>query len=165
MHLFIKQKVFSIRDRFMVYGEDEQEKYQVEGKIVSIGKKLRVLKGQQELARIEQEVLHILAHYNIHVEGKGDFKIIRKFSFLKPKYVIEGIDWSVEGDYWAHNYKIVDSSGTEIATISKKWVSFGDAYDIFIHKDEHEMIALCIVLSIDADSATSENVTVQVGNN
>ena len=162
MHLFIKQKVFAIRDRFKVYGEDEKPKYEVEGKIISIGKKLRVLKGQQEIARIEQEVLHLFAHYKFHIEGKGDFKIIRKFNLLKPKYVFEGIDWNVEGDFFAHDYCINSAAGEQIATISKHWISIGDAYDINIYKEDYELLVLCSVLAIDADNATNENIAVSV---
>ena len=54
MHLYIKQKVLTLRDRFQVYDDNEQAKYNVEGKFISIGKKLRILKGEQEIARIEQ---------------------------------------------------------------------------------------------------------------
>lgn len=162
MHLFIKQKVLTIRDRFKVYGDDEKPKYEVEGKIISIGKKLRILKGEQEVARIEQEVLHLLAHYNFHIEGKGDFKIIRKFSLLKPKYVFEGIDWNVEGDFFAHDYQINSATGEPIASISKHWISIGDAYDIQIYNKEHEMLVLCSVLAIDADNAATESASVSI---
>ena len=165
MHLYIKQKVLAIRDRFKVFGDDEQEKYEVEGKIISIGKKLRVLKGDQELARIEQEVLHLFGHFNIHIEGKGDYKVIRKFSLIKPKYIFEGIDWSIEGDWLAHDYKIVNGSGEDIASISKHWISIGDTYDINIYKDEFEMLALCTVLAIDADTVTNTDATIEIGNN
>lgn len=162
MHLFIKQKVLTIRDRFKVYGDDEQPKYDVEGKIISIGKKLRILKDEQEVARIEQEVLHLLAHYNFHIEGKGDFKIIRKFSFLKPKYIFEGIDWNVEGDFFAYDYQINSAAGEPIASISRRWIAIGDAYDIQIYKDEHELLVLCSVLAIDADNAATENVSTSI---
>ena len=157
-HLFIQQKVLALRDRFKVYDEQEKEKYQVEGKFFSIGKKLRILKGELELARIEQEIFHILAHYNIHVEGRGDFKIIRKFNLLKPIYRLEGIDWSIEGDFWAHDYRIIDSSNKEIAQLSKRWISLGDAYDIQINKNEDELLVLSIVIAIDADKDNANSV-------
>lgn len=136
MHLFIKQKVLTIRDRFKVYGDDEQPKYDVEGKIISIGKKLRILKDEQEVARIEQEVLHLLAHYNFHIEGKGDF--------------------------FAHDYQINSAAGEPIASISRRWIAIGDAYDIQIYKDEHELLVLCSVLAIDADNAATENVSTSI---
>ena len=163
MHLYIKQKVLTLRDRFQVYDDDEQAKYNVEGKFISIGKKLRILKGEQEIARIEQEVLHLFGHFNIHIEGKGDYKVIRKFSFLKPKYTFEGIDWSIEGDWFEHDYRIISGAGEEIADISKHWISIGDTYDINIYKDKYELLALCTVLAIDADTVSNTDGTIELG--
>jgi len=42
MKLYLKQKVFSWRDRFFAKDESGNDRYAVEGEIISWGKKLRV---------------------------------------------------------------------------------------------------------------------------
>ena len=42
MKLYIKQKVFSITDKFTVKDETEQDKYFVEGEFFTLGKKLHI---------------------------------------------------------------------------------------------------------------------------
>ena len=42
MKLYIKQKVFSIKDKFTIKDEEGNDKYFVEGKILSLGKKFHV---------------------------------------------------------------------------------------------------------------------------
>ena len=157
MHLYIKQKVLTIRDRFKVYGDDEQEKYDVTGKIISIGRKFTITQNEQLIARVEQEVLHIFAHFNVYIEGQENFRLVRKFSFLKPKYEIEGLNWYIQGDFWQHDYQIVDANQQPIATISKHWITIGDTYDININNDKDELAVLCIVIAIDADKANQES--------
>ena len=40
MKLYIKQKVFSIKDKFTIKDEEGNDKYFVEGKILSLGKNI-----------------------------------------------------------------------------------------------------------------------------
>ena len=56
MNLYIKQHIFTWGDRFSVYDEAGNEKYQVEGEIFTWGKKLHLCDMQgRELAFIEFE--------------------------------------------------------------------------------------------------------------
>ena len=74
--------------------------------------------------------------------------VVREFSFFVPSYRIEGTDLSVEGDFFAHEYVINDGC-SDVASISKEWLSFGDFYVLDIFGDVAELYALAIVLSID----------------
>ena len=42
MKLYMKQKVFSIKDRFYIKDEFEKDRYYVEGEFFTIGKKLHL---------------------------------------------------------------------------------------------------------------------------
>ena len=42
MQLYMQQKVFSWKDKFSVLNSFGEDKYYVEGKMISIGKKLRI---------------------------------------------------------------------------------------------------------------------------
>ena len=48
MKLYIKQKVFSIKDKFTIKDEEGNDKYFVEGKILSLGKKFHVYNMEKE---------------------------------------------------------------------------------------------------------------------
>ena len=65
------------------------------------------------------------------------------------KYEIEGLDWTIEGDFWAHEYRITQN-GREIVSISKEWFTWGDCYQLDIADSADETLALAVVLAIDA---------------
>lgn len=151
MKLYIKQKVFSWKDKFHIYDEYQSEKYYAESELISFGKKLHIFdNNENELCYIYQKVLSFLPRYFINIQGTDVAEVVKSISFFKPKYEINGIGWSVSGDFFAHDYVIENEIGVPIATISKKWLSWGDAYEIDIPDPNNEIMVLAIVLIIDA---------------
>lgn len=150
MKLYIKQKVFSWADKFRVYDEYENDKYFVEGEVFTLGKKLHLysLDGD-ELAYIHQKVWSFLPRYFINRNGEDVAEVVKEFTFLRQEYTAEGLDWTIEGDFWAHEYQINSENGV-VATISKRWFTWGDTYEIDIADDVDEVMALSVVLIIDA---------------
>ena len=73
----------------------------------------------------------------------------KEFSFFKQEYSVDGPGWSVHGNFFDHDYEIIDGDQT-IASIAKEWFTFGDAYEISIIDGIDEIDVLSVVLVIDA---------------
>lgn len=82
--------------------------------------------------------------------------IKKKFTMLKPKYIIEGPNWEVQGDFLSHDYTITDG-GRPIVSIYKKWLSWGDTFELDIADESHEVLAIAVVLAIDAVMDSQQN--------
>ncbi len=148
MKLYIKQKVFSWVDRFAVMDEAGQDKYFVEGEF-SFAKKLHVYDAAgTERAFIQQKMFSFHPRYFVFVNGAQVAEIVKEFSFLRPKYSIEGMGWDISGDFWAHDYEIIQS-GRAIVNIHKQWMTWGDCYEVDIADESDEITALSVVLAID----------------
>ena len=157
MKLMIKQKVFSWGDKFTVYDEAGAAKYIVEGEVFSLGKKLHVYDlNRTEVIYVQQKLMSLLPRFFVTIEGKEVAEIKAKFSFLKPKYQIEGLDWQVEGDFTRHNYAVYAQNGP-VVEIRKEWMTWGDTYVLNIADPQHELAALAIVLAIDAVQAEQQS--------
>ncbi|MBQ8331525.1 MAG: LURP-one-related family protein [Clostridia bacterium] len=151
MRFYIQQHVFTWRDRFSIYDETERERYFVEGEVFSFGKKLHLLDlAGQELAYVHQEAFSFLPRYRISRDGADVAEVVRRFSFFRQEYEVAGLGWHVSGDFFAHEFEIRDLSGHLIAGVSKDWFSFGDAYAIDVDDYADEILALAIVIVIDA---------------
>lgn len=150
MKLFLKQRVFSWGDKFTVYDESGNDRFYVKGEVFSFGKKLHIfdLSGE-EIAYIEQKMFSFLPKYYISVAGSQIAEVVKHFTFLRQKYSVNGLGWSVEGDFFAHDYTVTAGAET-VACVSKQWFTFGDAYGIEISNPSNELTALCVVLVIDA---------------
>lgn len=149
MKLYIKQKVFSYKDKFTVKDENEEDRYFVESELFSFGKKLKISDANgNELAVAKQKVMSFMPKFIVEVDGRDIAEITKKFKFLKPEYYVSGLDWKVEGDYSSHNYSIM-SNDKEIASIHKVWMSWGDSYELTVDDDVDNVVVLAVVLAID----------------
>lgn len=156
MKLYIKQKMFSWGDKFRVYDAFGNDRYFVTGEVFSFGKKLHLCSPfGNELAFIHQKVFAMLPKYYISRGGTDVAQVKKRVSFL-PEYTVEELGWTVTGDFFSHEYVITAAGGT-VATISKHWFTWGDTYEIDIADGADEIIALCVVLAIDAVIAQSSS--------
>ena len=157
MKLYIKEKVFSWSDTFFVKDSHGEDKYTVEGEFFSLGKKLHVYdRHGAEVAFIKQELFAFLPQFAVYVGGVEVARVKREFSFLRPRYTIEGPGWDVEGSFWEHDYQITQS-GRPIVTITKEWMTWGDSYELDIENPEDEIMALAVVLTIDCVQEMQQN--------
>lgn len=155
MKLYIKEKVFSWGDKFTVkdaYGED---KYIVEGEVFTFGKKLHVYdRSGREVAFIKQEVWSFLPRYYVFCGDRQIAEIKKEFTFLFPRYTIEGLGWEIDGSFMAHDYQIT-KNGRIIVSISKEWLTWGDCYELDIADPADELVALAVVIAIDCVTEAS----------
>ena len=93
------------------------------------------------------------ATFFIDIMGKNVGMIKKEFTWIKPKYNIDFLDWYVEGDWSGYNYNVY-SKGETVATISQKLWAWNDTYMLDIISPEDELYALMLVLSIDAVKAS-----------
>lgn len=159
MKLFIKQHVFSWGDRFTIYDEQGNDKFYARGEVFTFGKKLHILDlNGNELAYIEQKVFSFLPKYYIYRNVFQVAEVIKEFSFFRQSYTINGLDWEVDGDFFAHEYEIsTRDEGT--VSVSKEWFTFGDAYEIDIDDRIDAVDALAAVLVIDACITNNDSTT------
>jgi len=151
MKLFLKQKVFSWRDRFYVKDENGNDRFYVEGEIFTWGKKLHIYNvNGTEVAFIRQKIFSWLPRYFIEIGGVVVCEIVKEFTLFKPSYRLEGLPWRLKGDFWAHEYKLDDNyNERQIMSISKKWFTWGDSYELDINDPQNELLCLCVTLAVD----------------
>lgn len=150
MELYMKQRVFSWGDRFEIYGTSGEVRYTVEGEVFSLGKRLHILDPYgRELAFIHEKLMAFLPKYYISRDGADIAEVVREFTFFRSRYTVNGPGWTVSGDFFDHEYEISDGQ-RQVAAVSKEWLSWGDAYAIHIASGVDPVLALAVVLVIDA---------------
>ena len=155
MKLYIKEKVFSWGDKFTVKDSHGEDKYIVEGEVFTFGKKLHVYdRSGREVAFIKQEVWSFLPRYYVFCGDRQIAEIKKEFTFLFPRYTIEGLGWEIDGSFMAHDYQIT-KRGRKIVTISKEWMTWGDSYELDISDPADEIVALAVVIIIDCVTESS----------
>ncbi len=165
MKLYIKEKVFSWGDKFTVKDASGQDKYIVQGEVFSWGKKLHVYNmAGIEVAFIKQEVWSFLPRFYVFCGGRQIAEIQKEFTFLFPKYSIQGLGWEINGRFMAHDYEIT-AYGRPVVTIHKAWMTWGDSYELDIANPADEIVALAVVLTIDCVTESNSGASVTVSSN
>jgi len=162
MKLYMKQKVFSWRDRFFVKDESGNDRYSVQGEILSLGKRLHVYDSDgAEVAFISQKLMSWLPRFFVEINGRLACTIVKEFTLFRQSYRVEGLPWHLTGDFWAHEYSLTEN-GREIMRLSKKWFTWGDSYEMNIADSQNALMCLCIALAVDCalamqDAAAASN--------
>lgn len=151
MNFYIKEKLFSIGDKFSIKDVSGNDVFKVEGKIFTLGNKLRIYDmNNNELVYIEQKIFKLLPEYSIFLNGNYAAKVKKEFTFFSNRFKIESDmgDFEIEGDFFAHDFSIEKGTST-VAQITKKWLAWGDTYEIDINEGENYAFILAMVIVID----------------
>lgn len=161
MKLFAKEKVLSIHNRYFIYDEYDEIVYEIESKAISIGDKTTIYdKDHNMVAYIEEEVLHLMPHYNVYIDNDLKYQIKKKFKFFKNNYELSN-SYKVNGSTFNLNFNIENDYGKEIAIVNRKFLSIGDKYNIEIFDEKDLVTILTIIVAItndvDRSQSTSSN--------
>ncbi len=151
MNYYIKQKIFTIKDKFDVTDEHQNLVYQVKGKFMSITNKLELVNPSGKvILKSNKKVLTLLPIYYIYDEFNQEVATIKRVFSLKPKFELSILhkEMTVEGSFFAHSFGIYHNN-TEVASISKKIISWGDTYEISIHEEQNKEVFLFVVIILD----------------
>lgn len=149
MKLLFKQRFFSWLDSYDIYNEAGETVYTVEGKL-SWGHCLEIHDtAGRHLGTVKEEILTFLPRFNIFIGDRQVGTIKKEFTFFKPSFTVDCCGWKIDGDFFEWDYEILDGS-RQIATISKELFHWTDTYTIDVADSRDALMALMVVLAIDA---------------
>lgn len=154
MKLLFKQRLFSWFDSYDIYSETGETLYTVKGQL-SWGHRLKIFDVYgNELGTVNQKVLTFLPKFEIYLGENYIGCINKELSFFKPRYNIDFNGWSVEGDFFEWDYRVLSSDGREIASVSKELFNWTDTYVIDVVNPGDALCTLMLVLAIDAEKCS-----------
>lgn len=151
MKYYVKQKKFTLKDKFTVKDEAGNDLYQVQGKVFSMRNTISFMNMDGSTILVaEKKLWSLVATYYIASPHDEHLAIVkRKFSFRPNFSVSVGNDeLAVDGSIFGHQF-VIKRDGKEIVRISKKLISWGDAYEIDIDENQNKELLLFVVIVID----------------
>jgi uncharacterized protein YxjI len=153
-HFYLKQKVFSLTDRYKIFDETQQELYEVRSKMFSLTNKMELsrISDGTVLFHFQKQLFHLMPTYHLMDGNHESIATVKKqFTLLSKKVNVEANDatYHVEGDFTGHQFSII-KDGSEVANLKKKWISWGDTYEITIYEDHQAEFMLSLVILIDS---------------
>ena len=151
MELFIRQRVFSLGDKYDVYDERQEPVYHVQGELFSWGAKIHLYDlGGSELFDIRQKLLAFLPEYAVFQGENFCARIKKELSFFHPRLSVESSfgDFEITGNFMDMDYEIT-RDGIPMGEIHKKWLSWGDTYLLSIRDDKDAAFFTALAIAID----------------
>lgn len=151
MRLYIKQRIFSLGDKYDIYDESGEVYIHVKSEIFTFGARIHVYDlSDNELFYIEQRLFRFLPTYGIY---KGDilFATLRKeFTFFSPRLSIDSEYgfFEIKGDLLAMDFDITQN-GFLIGSISKEWFRLADCYELDISDGFDPGFFCALTIAID----------------
>lgn len=154
MKLLFKQRMFSWFDSYDIYYEAGNTAFTVEGKL-SWGHELHILDpAGSHIGTVKQVLLTWMPKFELYLGERCIGHIKREMTFFSPKYTIECNGWSIAGDWLEWDYTICGPGGQPVASISKELWNFTDTYTIDVVNPADALMALMVVLAIDAEKCS-----------
>ena len=153
MRYVMKQRLFTLTDDYGITDADGKDVYYVDGKLLTIGKKLSFQDMEQkELAFIQQKLLNWGPTYEIWHEGELEAVVKKElFTFFHCVFHVDepGHDaLTAEGNFNDHEYAFT-RTGKQVASVSKQWFTFADTYGVEVDDDEDPVLILACTVVID----------------
>jgi len=169
MQYKMRQRILTLSDRFDIADASDQVCYQVQGKLLSFGKKLFLRDAQgKDLYYIKQKLFRFLPEYEIFHQNEVVLRVKKRFSFFRPKFDVFAADgtWEIEGNFMDHEYAL-RRNGVLLAQISKAYFTLRDTYGINIQDDVDfdpaAIIALAIVIDMVCHERRNRGLHINVG--
>lgn len=156
MKLLFKQRFFSWFDSYDIYDQNGNKVYSVEGKL-SWGHKLHIMNSRGEhIATVKQAVFTWMPRFEMYEGERYLGSVCRRFNLFTPRYEIDFNGWDISGDFMEWDYRITNSAGRLIATVSKELFQLTDTYVIDTVNDSDALYALMFTLAIDAEKCSRD---------
>ena len=150
MKLMFKQRFFSWFDSYDIYNEEGGCVFTVSGK-PAWGHKLEIYdRNGSHLATLKEQIFTFLPRFYIIINGETVGTITKEFTFFTPSFNIDCNGWEVKGDFFQWDYSIYSRVGRVVAQIEKQLFRFTDTYIIDVVEEGDALLALMVVLAIDA---------------
>jgi uncharacterized protein YxjI len=145
----MKSKFYKLKEDFWIKNEFEKECFFVDNKRMSMGLQFEILKNNNTLYSVKQNVLSFMGSYKVFENEDTIAKVNLKLTFDKDKLKVDSKygDIKVQGDVFRYNYSIV-KDGKVIGRVIRRFVEFKDKYMVDVNFEDEAFI-LTLVIIID----------------
>lgn len=156
MKLLFKQRFFSWFDSYDIYDEAGRTVFTVMGQ-PALRHHLHILDTHgAHVGTVRQRMFSFLPRFELFMGEKRIGEIVKELTLFRPVFRLEGLGWRMEGNFFEWDYRIFDTSGRTIASVSKQLWNWTDTYTIDVWNPADTLPALMAVLAIDAEKCSRD---------
>ncbi|RME99059.1 MAG: hypothetical protein D6768_15900 [Chloroflexi bacterium] len=150
----MRQRFFTIGDRFFIENERGERAFRVESRVLRIRTTLKFQDMQgNDIYTIQEKIARIRDTMNITDAGGNTVARVHNalITPLRDRWNISvpgGQNLVARGNILHHEYKIL-RGGQPVASISKRWFRLRDTYGVEVRDGEDALLLLAITVVVD----------------
>lgn len=145
----IKQKLMSLAGKFDVTDEAGDTAFIVEGSFLEIPKSFTISDSfERPVAKLTKKVWSFLPTFYLELEDGSSYTIRKELTFFKPRYRVDGLDMTVQGDLWDLNFGLA-VAGQDVAYIHQSLFHLTSTYQIAVLDEAYTEKIISLVIAID----------------
>jgi len=150
----MRQRLFTLRDKFRVRDSDGDIVYLIRGRLVSIRDRLLFEDPDgRDLAEVRQRLVAWRPQYRIFREGRLAAIVSKRLlSVFGSRFVISlrgGGRLLAKGNFFDYEYRFL-RGGSQVAQVARRWFTLADTYGVQIEDEElDELLVLACAVVID----------------
>ncbi|MEX2804278.1 LURP-one-related/scramblase family protein [Streptococcus sp. H31] len=150
----IKQKFWTLGGQFVIKDDSGNSRYIVTGSFMEVPKSytIREEPSGRFVSQISKRLLTFLPRFDIELADGSQFQIVKELTWLRPRYRVDNLELSVEGDFWNKNFRLYQGESL-LAQIAQEWLTVPSAYHIEIFDDSVRDLVMSLVIAIDCIKA------------
>jgi len=138
-----------MRDKFAVLDAQSRPVYRAVGSLFKIPKQFEILNLEDKvLATVTKKPFAWRPAFKLELGNQQAATIRKQWTLFKPRYELSAVGLTVTGDFWDMNFKVV-RQGRIIGSVSKRWFSVGDKYEMTVQDQADELLLVGLVIAID----------------
>lgn len=150
----MRQKLVSFGQDFFIEDNHGNKAFKVDGKILRMRDTLyfKDMSGNV-LCQIQQKVARVRDTMDVDGPDGRPVASVKKalITPVRERWTVKigsGPDMKVQGNILDHEYD-VDSGGTKVAEISKKWFRVRDTYGVQVAPGQNDAVILAVTVAVD----------------
>jgi len=150
----MRQRFFTIGDRFFIENDQRQRVFRVENKILRVRTTLKFQDMQgNDIYKIQEKLARIRDTMNIEDADGNTVATVHNalITPLRDRWKINvrgGDNLTTRGNILNHEYKI-ERDGFTVAVVSKRWFRVRDTYGVEVANSEDALLMLAITVVVD----------------
>jgi uncharacterized protein YxjI len=152
MKLYIKQKLFSFKDKYQILDAFDNVIFDIDNQFINYGTNYLHIYDKDKIEQflIKRKYTFMIAKYEIYHDNNLFATVSQEIAYFTRKVSIESSygDFEVNGDLMNREYKIMRCRQF-LGSIRKKWNPWGDGFELDVPEDEKVGIFCALVIAID----------------
>lgn len=154
MQYLVKQRIFTFfKNKFDIYNENNEVEFHVESNFFIPYKLFFYDKDKKLIMVIKKRYFRVMPRYDIVIDKKFVAFIKKRVTLITKKFMVKSKkeafnDIKIQGDILGFNFNFT-KFGNLLASVDKKFLTFGDKYRVNITDEENKEFYLASAIIID----------------